>query len=347
MDAKQKKYLWISIGLSIAVLLAVVILTFDQETITAFQHLNLWYLLLALMVHMLAMCIWAARIVVMCRALGYKIPYRHSLNMVCAGQLIAAITPASIGGEPVRIHELYKAKMPIADATAVVIIERLLEAVLMVLGVIFAISLFSIVYSNGDIPSGLIFAAWCGTIFFTGILVLLVLLLRKPATIKKLAIKIGGFFMKKMEPAKAEKITGQILDGVDRFYDTFRLFAGKGKWGLIVGFILTFAMWACEFSIASIIMIGLGYPPNVLLSIVFQLIIAVIMMVPLTPGASGIAEIAYAGFYSLIIPSSVVGLFVVLLRMILYYSNIIIGSIASFVIVRREAANKKVIIDDV
>jgi hypothetical protein len=91
---------------------------------------------------------------------------------------------------------------------------------------------------------------------------------------------------------------------------------------------------------------GLGYPPNVLLSIVFQLIIAVIMMLPLTPGAAGIAELAYAGFYSLIIPSSVVGLFVVLLRMILYYSNIMIGSIASFRIVKREAANKKVIADD-
>ncbi|HJJ50548.1 MAG TPA: flippase-like domain-containing protein [Methanocorpusculum sp.] len=347
MDAKQKKFFWLSIGLSLAVLLIVIILTFNEETIVAIQQLNPFYLLLAFIVHMVGMSFWAARIVVMCRSLGYKVPFRHSLNMVCAGQLIASITPSQIGGEPVRIHELYKADVPVADATAVVLIERLLEAVLMVLGVIFAMALFSLVYSNGELPEGLIFAAWLGTAFFTGLLILLVAIMRKPALIKKIALKVGKLFMKKMKPERVEKITQQILDGVDQFYNTFRLFAGKAKWGLGVGFLLTFGLWACEFSVASIILMGLGYPPNVLLSIVFQLVIAVILMVPLTPGAAGIAELAYAGFYSMIIPSSVIGLFVVLQRMMLYYSNIVIGLIASFLIVKREAANKKVICKDV
>ncbi|RBQ25030.1 MAG: hypothetical protein ALMCE001_07650 [Methanocorpusculum sp. MCE] len=347
MDSKQKKFFWISIGLSLAVLLVVILLTFDENTITAIQQLNPLYLLLAFMIHMLAMGFWATRIVVMCRSLGYKVPFFHSLNMVCAGQLIAAITPSQIGGEPVRIHELYKANVPVADATAVVLIERILEAVLMVLGVTFSMGIFSFVYNNGELPEGLIIAAWCGTAFFTGLLIILVAVMRKPPLIKRLSLKIGGLFMKKMNPEKIEKITDQINDGVDQFYNTFRLFAGKAKWGLFVGFILTFCLWACEYSVASIILVGLGYPPNILLSIVFQLIIAVIMMLPLTPGSAGIAELAYVGFYSLIIPSSVVGLFVILLRIILYYSNILIGFIACFLIVKREAANKKVISDDV
>ena len=55
MDAKQKKFLWISIGLSLAVLLIVILLTFDENTITAIQQLNPAYLLLAFMMHMLAM----------------------------------------------------------------------------------------------------------------------------------------------------------------------------------------------------------------------------------------------------------------------------------------------------
>ncbi|MDO5846541.1 MAG: flippase-like domain-containing protein, partial [Methanocorpusculum sp.] len=84
----------------------------------------------------------------------------------------------------------------------------------------------------------------------------------------------------------------------------------------------------------------------ILLSVVFQLIIAVILMIPLTPGSAGLAELCYAGFYSLIIPASVVGLFVVLQRLILYYSNLIIGFIASFLIVKREARNEAVITSD-
>ena len=94
MDAKQKKWLWISIGLSMVILLVMMVLTFDENTVEALKNLNPWYLVLAFGLHMLAMCVWAVRIQVMCKALGYVIPFLHSLNMVCAGQLIASITPS-------------------------------------------------------------------------------------------------------------------------------------------------------------------------------------------------------------------------------------------------------------
>jgi uncharacterized protein (TIRG00374 family) len=76
------------------------------------------------------------------------------------------------------------------------------------------------------------------------------------------------------------------------------------------------------------------------------MIIAVILMIPLTPGSTGIAELCYAGFYSLILPTAVIGLFVVLLRAILYYSNLLIGFIATFIIVKREAKNETVVLGD-
>ena len=91
---------------------------------------------------------------------------------------------------------------------------------------------------------------------------------------------------------------------------------------------------------------GLGCPPNFLLSLVFQLIIAVILMVPSTPGGAGVAEISYAEFYSLVLPSAVVGIFVVLLRLILYSSNLLIGFVASFRIVKREAADEMVKLEE-
>ena len=106
MDSKQKKWLWISIGLSMAILLAVIVLTFNENTIESLKNLNPWFLLLAFCLHMAAMCIWALRIRVMCRSLGYLVPLKHCLNMVCAGQLIASITPSQVGGEPVRQQRL-------------------------------------------------------------------------------------------------------------------------------------------------------------------------------------------------------------------------------------------------
>ncbi|HJJ47578.1 MAG TPA: flippase-like domain-containing protein [Methanocorpusculum sp.] len=343
MEPKYKKLLWISIGLSLVVLLVVVIFTFNDETIEALKNLQPQYLLFALGLHILALVFWGLRIQVLSRSLGYKVPLFHCVNMAAAGQLLASITPSNIGGEPIRIHELYKAKIPLADSTAIVLVERLLEAFLLVFGVIVGMTMFSLIYNNGEIPQAVITAAWCGTGFFVAILVVLILMMRKPSFIKKVGLKITGLITKKMSEEKQEKVKGDVIKGIDQFYTTFSHFAGKARWGLVVGLILSFAFWACEYSIASVILVGLGYPPNILLSIVFQLIIAVILMIPLTPGSAGIAELCYTAFYSLIMPTSVIGLFVVLLRMILYYSNLLLGFIASFIIVKREAANQEVI----
>ena len=74
-----------------------------------------------------------------------------------------------------------------------------------------------------------------------------------------------------------------------------------------------------------------------LISFIFQLLIAMIMMIPLTPGGVGVAEVSIAAFYSIIIPLPLVGVFVLLWRLILYYFNVVVGLIASLRIVRREA----------
>ncbi|HJJ81903.1 MAG TPA: flippase-like domain-containing protein [Methanocorpusculum sp.] len=347
MDAKYKKLLWISIGLSLGIMLLVILFTFDEETVVALKNFDYRFLLLAFGLHLLAIVFWGMRIVVLCKSLGYRVPLRHCINMAAAGQLLAAITPSNIGGEPVRVHELYKAKVPLADSTAVVLVERLLEAVLLVLGVIGGMGAFSIVYRNGEIPSEMITAAWIGTAFFVAVLLVLILIMRKPELVKKWGVGILGFIGRKMKSERVAKLETDLSAGIDQFYGTLRHFAGKdGRIGLFLALLLSLAFWTCEYAIASVIMMGLGYEPHILLSIIFQMIIAVILMVPLTPGSTGVAELCYAGFYSLILPTAVIGLFVVLLRAILYYSNLLIGFIATFIIVKREAKNETVVLGD-
>ena len=65
------------------------------------------------------------------------------------------------------------------------------------------------------------------------------------------------------------------------------------------------------------------------------------MMLPLTPGASGIAEVGATSLYALFIPASIVGIFVVIWRMVLFYFNIALGILSSIIIVRREAKSKE------
>jgi uncharacterized protein (TIRG00374 family) len=77
-------------------------------------------------------------------------------------------------------------------------------------------------------------------------------------------------------------------------------------------------------------------PPFIAESYLFQLIIAIVMMIPLTPGSSGIAELSATSLYALIVPASVLGLFVLLWRLLLFYFNIVVGLVASLNIFRRE-----------
>ena len=74
--------------------------------------------------------------------------------------------------------------------------------------------------------------------------------------------------------------------------------------------------------------------------IIMQLLVTVVLMVPLTPGGVGVAEVSLGVFYALIIPAGIVGIFVLIYRFIFYYFNLIVGFIASMLIIRREAKEK-------
>jgi hypothetical protein len=126
---------------------------------------------------------------------------------------------------------------------------------------------------------------------------------------------------------------------IDNFHGSIVTFVKAGKSGIYGGLVTTALFWVSEFFVASLILMGLGQPPFIIESFLFQLIIAVVSMAPLTPGSAGIAEITAASLYALIIPSSVLGIFVVLWRLLLYYFNIFIGIFAGIFIFRTNLFN--------
>ena len=93
-------------------------------------------------------------------------------------------------------------------------------------------------------------------------------------------------------------------------------------------------------------MMGLGLQPYILESFFFQILIAIIMIIPLTPGSSGVTELSASSLYALIIPSGMIGIFIILWRFVTFYLNIILGSIAGLAIFKRELRHKKKEIDN-
>jgi uncharacterized protein (TIRG00374 family) len=334
MDKSQRNWLFISIGFSLVVLILILFFTINENTLTYVQKINPWFLLLAFMTHILTMCFWAWRVKTMSGSLGYRIGFFYSLNLVFANLLAAAVTPAQAGGEPVRIHELYRAKVPLGDATAIVIMERVLDGIALA-----ALAAFSMVFlteqwkSLGAVSEIMVGVTW---IFVTGCLFLFYLAIRRPDVVKRIVNRCTRFLTKTWESRHVEELIERADKEIDNFHGATIRFVRTAKMGLGWGMLFTLLYWVSEIVTASLILVGLGQKPLILESFVIQLILAILMMMPLTPGSSGIAEVGATSMYALFIPASIVGIFVVIWRIVLYYFNIALGILSSLIIVRRE-----------
>ncbi|HJK78326.1 lysylphosphatidylglycerol synthase transmembrane domain-containing protein [Methanocorpusculum vombati] len=337
MNKAQKKWLFISVGISVVALVVMLLLTFDTDTLVALEKCNPWYILLGFLLHILSIVFWALRIKLMCWSLGYRVPFFHSVNLICANMLVAAVTPSQVGGEAVRVYELYKSDVPTADATAVVLMERVFDGIVLGIGTVVGVYLLGKMFSHLNFPPVYMGVAYFATFFFIGALLLFAVLVKRPQWTKIIVAKVSGLFTRRWDSQRIDRLLGMLDENIDRFYVTIGHFGGRSKIGMALGLLMTVAFWASEFIIASVLMVGLGLEPMFLISFIFQLLIAMIMMIPLTPGGVGVAEVSIAAFYSIIIPLPLVGVFVLLWRLILYYFNVVVGLIASLRIVRREA----------
>jgi uncharacterized protein (TIRG00374 family) len=339
MDSSQRKWLFISVGFSLLVLVVILFFTINENTLTYLKEINPGFLLLAFMTHVLTMCFWAMRVKKMTGSLGYRIGFFYSLNLVFANLLAAAVTPAQAGGEPVRIHELYKADVPLGDATAIVIMERVLDGIILAVLAAFAMIVLTDQWKSlGTVSEVMVFVTW---IFVAGCLVLFYLAVRRPDTVKRVVNWCTLFLTKKWENKRVEELLARADNEIDNFQSATVRFVRTAKGGLCWGMLFTLLYWVSEIVTASLILVGLGQPPLILESFVIQLILAILMMMPLTPGSSGIAEVGATSMYALFIPASIVGIFVVIWRVVLYYFNIALGILSSIIIVRREAAKAK------
>jgi len=339
MEKSQVKWLYISIGFSLLVLVIILLLTVNENTVQYLKEINPFFLLLAFLIHVLSMCFWALRIQKMTGSLGYRIGFFYSLNLVFANLLLAAITPSQAGGEPVRIHELYRADVPLGDATAIVIMERVLDGIVLAFLAAFAMIVLADLWKSlGVISQVMVLITW---IFVIGCLLLFYLAIKRPDNVKNVVNHIAGFFTRGWEITRVEELIMRADKEIDNFNEAVIKFVKSAKGGLLWGLLFTLLYWISEILIASLILLGLGQKPLILESFVIQLVLAILMMLPLTPGSSGIAEVGATSLYALFIPASIVGIFVVIWRMVLFYFNIALGILSSIIIVRREAKSKE------
>lgn len=327
---KYTKWVTRSILISIFSIAVVLIFTLNKTTIEVVREIRPGYILAAFVIHLFSLVIWGLRIQSMTSALGHKVELFRSFEIVVSGTFVAALTPSSIGGEPLRIHLLRQDQMPIGRATAVILGERILDAILMLLAAPFSIYLFHGILSDSRMNVIL----ELGELFSVISLFIMLCALLRPRYVK---LAINSFVAWVIKRFSGKKIGGKLykfsesIDAeIDEFHESIFLFCTKGRVGLFYGILYTILYWIVDFSSLPVILIGLNQPPSVLICFAAQVLLLIIIVVPLTPGSSGVAEFAAISIFSAFMPVSILGIAVAAWRAFTFYTNILVGGFVSF-----------------
>jgi len=338
--AKEKKTvkipIIISLILSIAVIILILRFTINPSDLQELLKRDIRYefFLAAALLNVVSWFLWGLRLKILSNAVdkNLEIGFWKSTKIVIANLFLASITPSMAGGEPIRIHLLYKDGMKYGDATAVVLGERLIDAVFILSVIPIALYTFKNRIAGGALNIGLSIGVIAVLIFVC----LFLFAIKYPEKIKVFLIFISkktNRFFKEKKDGENTTVVDKINVEVDNFHNSMVFFLREGKKSIVFSGLLTVFMWSTAFMIPSMLLIGLGIDPFFIESYAAQILILVIIMMPTTPGSTGVAELGIGALYTTIIPGSqlyLIGVFVLLFRFITYHMNLIAGAIFQY-----------------
>jgi len=325
----------ISVILSLVIIILILVFTTDTKMLYTVK-VRYEFVAIAVMLNIIYWILWGARLKVMSNAIDSKanISLLGSTKIIIANLFLACITPSMAGGEPVRIHLLNKDGMSLGCATAAVLGERLLDAVFILLCAPIAFFIFKDYIGNDLIKVGL----WIGIIVFIFGVLLFAYTIKNPEKTKSFLIFINKKLSRFTKKKKNITIINKINTEVDNFHNSMVFFVTKGKKALFKASFLTIIFWLSGFMIPSMLLLGLGLKPFFIESISAQILLLLIIMMPTTPGGSGVTELGVGGLYAVLIGSSLIGVFVLLFRLITYHMNLIAGAFFQYRIFKSVAS---------
>ncbi|MDY6965165.1 MAG: flippase-like domain-containing protein [Halobacteriota archaeon] len=321
-----KRSLLITILISIVSVGLVLWLTMSIDDPIDLSKIDPFYLLLALSFHVGSWFFWSERMKILVEASGGHLSFPKSFKILVSCFFAAGITPSEVGGEPVKIYLLTEENMTFGDATAVVVTERFLDVIFLVL--ISPLGLF--IFRDLVLSGGLIVIPIIAVSFFVSVFSLLVLIIYRPEMVKSISTILFDIVLEIWRTERMQRLISRILKEIGSFIDGMWIISRKRS-ELTLASGCTVARWLIDLCVAPLILMGLGSEPYFIHSFAAQILLVVLLLAPITPGGSGIAEIGSAAIFSTFVKGAPVGLFVVIFRLITYHVNLIVGAVASII----------------
>lgn len=317
----SRRYLFISIGLSILSMAVVVYLTYTPGVLEHLKPKRLPGIFIALFVSFLRIWFAAAKI----RFLGEgQLNWLQSFRIILSWDFTSSVTPSTIGGAPVATYAMTKEGLKLGQSTAIILYGVLLDQMWFALAVpILLISgiYYEVVPANigmvGDISMLLLYL---GLLSYASLLAYGVL--KNPAVLKKV---INALFRLPVLRRWEE----QVRDEAENLVAYSHELRKKPISFLLKAFLLSTMSWLCRIALPTIVILSL-LPANEILSVLRSLAMNLAFLIMPTPGGSGGVEGLFAIFQGpLIDRKAFIGLAVFAWRIISYYISIGFGMMAT------------------
>jgi len=332
---KQHKRLWlyvlIAVGMSVAAIILLSLFTMDHNTFKAISHVEIFSLV---MVTVLVLGRWASetlRYKLIIKAVGKKLSYGKTAKSILGAAFTGAVTPYRSGSLPTQVFFLTRYGLTGGEATAISLTGGAISLLVMTVAmpIVLVLSLSKI-----HVSLGMSTVIICIAVFAFFAFMVAVYSMRDPGRVSRILRRITPRFMKRKP--KYERFEERLTKGMEDFSRSLRTLAKARKSLLVAILLLTIVFWFAGAFVASWILRGLGYPQYFWKALLGQMLVTSILPFTPVPGESGVAEVAFAGVFSMFIAKNTLALVTMTWRFFMLYLPMI-GLGIAFVLAANDA----------
>lgn len=264
----------------------------------------------------------------MLHMMGEHLNLSKAIRVNLAAGFVGGITPFTSGGPPTHIYLLYRLGIPLNKCMAVVAARTLLT--FLYFGILVPVILLRFRAQLGLPPSLNFLVSLALALALLAVVVFLYIIWRpgtvQTATTWLVSTRFVGFlFRNRDRKATANRASIEA----QKFSRSLQLIFGSGSVpGTALVLLYTFLSWSIFFSLAPLVLAGLGLHVPLLKVITRQVVVFFIISYIPIPGGSGIAELGFATVFSTLIPSHLLPIFVGGWRFLTYHATLLAGSVS-------------------
>jgi len=317
-----RRGLALSLSLSILAALALVLTTFEPETIQNLGLLEPRFLVLALLMFLAAISVEGRRISLVANAMGAETSWFQGCQYYLTISFAQLVTPMGMGELPALTYLYNRAGLRLGGALAAAIVRSFITKLVFLCGV-----LWLWFFSGGTVQFGPVTGE-----LFNGVALVFTLTTVFNAVYVLFPRLIEGLFARiplKWRRGALGRWQQRLAVEAREFDKGLGIMWRRGPFLLVRIALLSMLYWAIWFGLLPIIARGLNtvVAPMELISRQFALTLA-LPYIPV-PGASGALELAMAGVYKGVVPRAVLGLFILCWRVLTYYLLLLLGGLAA------------------